>query len=257
MNTLAYTGVLILGFVTLVWVISLIKRDAGIMDIFWGLGFLVVAIFQYLTGGMHTPLRLLVLLLVLVWGLRLALHIGIRNAGKPEDARYRKWREENGKAWWWRSYFKVFLLQGTVMWVVALPLYAVFEGGIHSGLEFFPWIGAGLFTVGFFFEAVADWQLMQFKKNSSNKGKVLDKGLWATSRHPNYFGEALIWWGFGLIGLSTGAWWALISPLIMNFLLVRVSGVKMLDALLEKTNPEYSRYMNETPSFLPMGRKKA
>jgi steroid 5-alpha reductase family enzyme len=245
----------ILALVTVVWIISLIKKDAGIMDSFWGIGFILVAMNLFLQTGKVGHGQLIMLVLVLIWGLRLAGHITIRNMQHgEEDPRYKNWRDQNGKAWWWKSFIKVFLTQGAVMWVVASPIYAVFYNTTTNN-QVFAFAGLGLFVVGFLFETIADWQLLNFKKNPANKGRVLNKGLWSLSRHPNYFGEAVLWWGLGLIAVSVGAWWALISPVVMNYLLVRVSGVKMLDELLTRTNPEYASYMQNTSSFIPLMKK--
>ncbi len=248
-------GLAILGFVTGVWVLSLILKDSGIMDIFWGLGFILVTVVYYMYGSGNDDRMLLMLALVVLWGIRLAAHILVRNWGQDEDARYNNWRNEAGKAWWWKSYLKVFLLQGVVMWIVSLPLLAAHSQGGPLGL--LDWIGTGVFAFGFLFESIADMHLLLFKKNPANKGKVLDTGLWSLSRHPNYFGEATLWWGFGLIALSTGAWWTLVSPLLMTWLLLKVSGVKMLDDLLSNTKPQYRDYIKRTPAFLPLGRKAA
>jgi len=257
MNTIILnSGLIILALVTFVWIISLIKKDAGIMDSYWGIGFILVTISLFLQSPEVGHGQFIMAVLITMWGLRLSAHIAYRNLGKEEDPRYKNWRNQNGKAWWWRSYIKVFLTQGAVMWVVSAPIYAVFNNTSSNNLPL-SIAGLFLFTIGFFFETIADWQLLKFKKDPANKGKVFDKGLWALSRHPNYFGEAVLWWGLGLLALSVGAWWALISPLFMNFLLVRVSGVKMLDELLVKTNPEYASYINQTSAFLPLGRKTA
>ncbi len=243
-------GLAILVYVSIVWLISLIKKDAGIMDIFWGLGFiLVTAIIYFISDGSGVRSTLL-LLLVTVWGLRLALHIGYRNAGKPEDARYRKWREENGKNWWWKSYLKVFLLQGMIMWIVSLPLIFTMANKT-SPLTLLDYSALALWATGMFFEVVGDWQLLRFKNKPENKGMILNRGLWQYTRHPNYFGEMLIWWGFYLVALADGHPLTIISPVIMTFLLVRVSGVKMLDELLLQTKPDYAAYVKAVNAFIP------
>ncbi len=183
-------GLAILAYVTVVWIISLIKKDAGIMDILWGLGFLIVGYF-YLAADYSSALQpRLLYLLVAFWGLRLSVHIGLRNLGEPEDARYANWRAQHGEKWWWVSYLRVFILQGVVMWVVSIPLLTGLQD--KSSLALIDYIGIGLFVIGFLFEAVGDWQLRFFKKNVNNKGKVLNTGLWKYTRHPNYFGEAAL-----------------------------------------------------------------
>lgn len=244
------TGFAILAYVTIVWLLSLVKKDAGIMDVFWGLGFVLVAVISFFSGTAAGLRPVLVLTLVIVWGGRLALHIGYRNWGKPEDARYSKWREYNGRNWWWISYLKVFLLQGTIMWIVSLPLILTLTES-SGPFTFLGYIGLAFWVVGMFFEVVGDWQLLHFKSNPENKGKVLNSGLWQYTRHPNYFGEMLLWWGFYLIALDSGYPLTIVSPAIMTFLLVRVSGVRLLDELLLATKPEYAGYIKSVNAFIP------
>jgi steroid 5-alpha reductase family enzyme len=236
---------------TLLWLISLLKKDASLVDIFWGLGFIIVSFFYFNLNSNHSIRRLLVIALVFIWGLRLSLHILRRNWGRGEDPRYRTWRERGGKSFWWKSYFKVFLLQGLVLWIVSLPLLAA-QQSTKSVWTIFDAIGIFLWSLGFGFEAIGDWQLARFKRNPTNKGKVMRAGLWAYTRHPNYFGEALIWWGFYALALNTpSSWWMIISPLLMTFLLMRVSGVAMLEKSLVITKPEYKKYIESTNAFFP------
>ena len=246
-------GLVILAYVTLIWIISLLKKDAGIMDIFWGLGFIVVGYFYLAADYSHALQPRLLYVLVLLWGLRLSIHIGMRNLGEAEDARYANWRKQFGKKWWWYSYLRVFILQGAVLWIVSIPL--LFGLQDKSSLNLLDWIGLILFTLGFVFETVGDWQLRSFKKDPDNKGKVLNTGLWGLTRHPNYFGEALLWWGFTFIAVEINTFWIVISPVIMTWLLMKVSGVAMLDDLLRKTKPEYAAYIESTNAFFPGKRK--
>jgi steroid 5-alpha reductase family enzyme len=246
-------GLAILVYVSLVWLISLAKKDAGIMDIFWGPGFILAA-YTYLMVNPETTLQVSLLFgLILLWGVRLALHIGLRNAGMPEDARYANWRQQFGTRWWWYSYLRVFILQGAVMWIVSLPLLTGLQD--QSDLHVVDYVGLLLFLAGFLFEAIGDWQLRQFKKDSKNRGKVMNTGLWGLTRHPNYFGEAVLWWGLTLIAIEISTLWILISPLIMTWLLIKVSGVKMLDELLIKTKPGYAEYIRTTNAFIPGGQR--
>ncbi|MFC1483877.1 DUF1295 domain-containing protein [Candidatus Neomarinimicrobiota bacterium] len=248
-------GLVILGYITLIWVLSLVIQDAGIMDIFWGLGFIVVA-GVYIFSSPETSLPgYLLLAAVTIWGLRLTIYIAFRNLGKSEDARYQAFREKGGANWWWQSYFKVFLLQGLIMWIVSLPLLTGMAASIDRSLGWIAIFGVVVWGIGFFFEAGGDWQLVRFKRNPENKGKVLDKGLWALTRHPNYFGEMLMWWGFYLISLQSGYAWTIISPLLMTVLLLRVSGVTMLEQLLTTTKPEYAEYIRTTSTFFPWIKK--
>jgi steroid 5-alpha reductase family enzyme len=250
-----FAAIIILLFITILWWISLIIKNASIIDIFWGIGFVILAWLEYSISSFISPAKLLLTILVTLWGIRLALHIGIRNWGQPEDFRYAKWRSENGASWWWVSYFKVFLLQGLIMWIVAAPILSLrVTDGIPplSAIDLF---AASIWTVGWVFETLSDLQLTRFKANPGNKGKLLTTSLWKYTRHPNYFGDALQWWAFYLIAANTGAWWTIFSPLLMTFLLIKVSGV----TLLEKTmvsKPGYEDYMKKTSSFFPLPPKK-
>ncbi len=239
---------------SLLWLVSLALKNASIVDVFWGLGFVVVG-WYYLHSCSDTPTvrGWLVCGLVTVWGLRLALHIGIRNSGSGEDYRYAKWREEAGARFWWISFFKVFLLQAILLWIVSSSLLLAQLGPVAPFLGLLEAIGIGLWAVGFFFEVVADWQLARFKREPKNKGQVMRGGLWSLSRHPNYFGEAVLWWGIGVLALPVGGWLALLSPLMITFLLLRISGVTMLDAALVDRRPGYAEYIRSTPAFFPLG----
>jgi len=251
-ETLLRSLLLILACMTLLWLLSLLKRDASLVDIFWGLGFIIASLFYFnLTQNHHSIRQWLVITLVIIWGLRLSLHILRRNWGHGEDYRYRVWREQAGKAFWWKSYFKVFLLQGIVLWIVSWPLPAA-QQSTKPLWTIFDVSGIILWSSGFFFETVGDFQLTRFKRNPANKGKVMRAGLWAYTRHPNYFGEALIWWGFYMFALTaSSSWWTIISPLLMTFLLMRVSGVAMLEKSLVVTKPEYKNYIESTNAFFP------
>ncbi|MCF7808014.1 MAG: DUF1295 domain-containing protein [Candidatus Marinimicrobia bacterium] len=247
-----YGGLAIWLYVTAIWILSLLIKRADIMDTFWGLGFILSSqVYAYYLPQRSLAASIL-LSLVILWGLRLAVYIGARAWGQSEDARYLKWRNENGPRWWWFSYLKVFLLQGVFMWIVS---YVLLMAQVNASMNVFSYIGLGLFTVGFLFESVGDCQMWAFKRKPENKGKVLDSGFWKYTRHPNYFGESLLWWGFGFFALSGGHWYALISPLIMHWLLLKVSGVAMLDKLLTDTKPEYREYIRTTSAFLPWLKK--
>jgi len=223
------------------------------MDIFWGPGFIVVGYF-YLAADYSSALQpRLLYLFVLLWGLRLSIHIGVRNLSHAEDARYANWRVQYGTKWWWLSYLRVFILQGVVMWIVSIPLLTGLQD--QSSLTILDGVGILFFAVGFLVESLGDWQLRQFKKDSSNKGEVMDTGLWGLTRHPNYFREALLWWGLTLIAIELNTFWIIISPVIMTWLLMKVSGVAMLDDLLRKTKPDYAEYIENTNAFFPGKRK--
>ncbi len=234
-----------LAFGLAVW-----RRNNGLADVFWGLGFITVAITATLVSGSTSVRTWLVLLLVVCWGVRLAVHIGRRNWGKGEDYRYREWREQWGRWWLLRTYLQVFVLQGCLLVAIALPLWWLpFQTSGQLGI----WdvVGAMIWLVGFGFEAVGDWQLTQFKKNPANKGQLMTAGLWRYTRHPNYFGEATMWWGIAVIAWSGGLGvWSLVSPVTITWLLTQVSGIP----LLEKKylgRPDFERYRQQTSAFIP------
>jgi steroid 5-alpha reductase family enzyme len=197
--------------------------------------------------------------LTTLWGLRLALHILIRNWGHGEDRRYQAWRAQYGARFWWVSLFTVFGLQGVLLWAISLVLQVGQLSAIPARLSAIParlvvldFMGVIIWAVGFIFEAVSDWQLYRFKAVPENKGKVMKKGLWAYTRHPNYFGESLVWWGLFLITLATpGSGWVVISPLLIGFLLLKVSGVTLLEKTIVDSRPEYAEYIKSTSSFIP------
>ena len=248
----ATTGLWILGLMTVLWIVSLLLKDSSIVDIFWGAGFVLSAWVSFLQTLDSLGWRdCLALTLVTVWGLRLTIHILIRNWGKGEDFRYVKMREENGNQWWWKSYFKVFLLQGILMWIIAAPLTAVQIPGNQDAHGVLDFIGLALWLFGFYFEALGDLQLSRFKGNPENKGKVLQSGVWRYTRHPNYFGDSAQWWAYYLIALSAGGWWTIFSPILMTLLLVRVSGVSLLEKALTNTKPGYEDYIKRTSAFIP------
>jgi steroid 5-alpha reductase family enzyme len=259
MSFLAVYGIgllVILGCMTVLWLISLYLKNSSIVDIFWGTGFVVVnGVYLALSPDGFLPRQLLIGILVTVWGLRLSIHVLTRNWRTGEDFRYRKWREENGPRWWWKSFFQVFLLQGLLMSIVSAPLLAANYGPRPDRLTVIDAVAVIFWGVGFFFESVGDAQLVRFKADSANKGKVLDTGVWRYSRHPNYFGDAAQWWGFYLIGACAGGWWTIFSPIIMTLLLLRVSGVALLEKNME-TRPGYKEYIQRTNAFIPGPPKK-
>jgi len=245
-------GLVIFGLMTLLWMISLALENASIVDIFWGVGFVIVTWVTFLlTPEGFATRKWLINLLVTIWGLRLSLHILIRNWGKPEDFRYRVWRQEAGAAWWWRSFFKVFILQGIILWIVATPLLAAQMSAQPNQLTWLDLLAIPVWLIGFFFEAVGDWQLRRFKSNSANQGQVMQTGVWRYTRHPNYFGDATQWWAYYLIALAAGAWWSIFSPILMTALLLRVSGVTLLEKTLKEEKPGYKEYIETTSGFIP------
>jgi steroid 5-alpha reductase family enzyme len=238
------------GF-TALWLASLARRDASLVDRFWGLAFVVLAGYWSGLGEAPPARRGLVLALVSLWGLRLSLHLTRRNWGRGEDYRYREMRAKWGARFPWMSLVTVHWLQAAIAWLVAWPLWAALALPGPRDLGGLDFAGALLWLVGFLFEAIGDEQLARFKRDPSNRGRVCDRGLWRYTRHPNYFGDACLWWGFGLIGLAAGPWWILAGPLAMTFLLLKVSGVALLEKRLGETRPEYRDYIERTNAFVP------
>ncbi len=245
-------GLVILVLMSLLWLLSLALKNSSIVDIFWGTGFVITAWAAFLlTPEGFIQRKLLIAGLVTIWGLRLSLHILIRNWGKPEDFRYQAWRKEAGPAWWWRSFFKVFLLQGVLLWIISAPLLAAQLHPQPDHLIWLDYLAIPVWLIGFFFEAVGDWQLTRFKADPTNKGKVMNRGVWRYTRHPNYFGDATQWWAYYLIAAAAGGWWTIFSPAIMTFLLTRVSGAKLLEKSLKEEKPGYREYVESTSEFIP------
>ncbi len=248
---------LIIAFVSLVWILSVILKNAGIIDIFWGLTFVLVTVFYFIVTPEISARKILVSTLVLIWGIRLSVHIFMRNLGKPEDYRYQEFRKNYGeKRYWWFSYFQVFLLQGTLAWLISTPLAAINYYALDKPLGAIDILALLLWLTGFIFETGGDWQLSRFKSNPANKGKLLQTGFWKYTRHPNYFGDAAVWWGFGLFSIAAGAWFPVFSPVLMTWLLLQVSGVAMLERTLINTKPGFDEYINKTNSFIPWIPKK-
>lgn len=238
---------------TILWAVSLRLENSSIADVAWGPGILVIGLTYYFTSHGAPVRALLTLALLAIWAIRLAVHLGIRTRERGEDFRYVKWRDEYDH-WWLVSYFKVFLLQAVAAWIISLPIYFAIVSLAPASLTIVDYIGVALFVCGLLFESVGDEQLRRFRGNRANKGKVLDSGLWHYTRHPNYFGEAVLWWGFGVIGLATGGVPGLFGPAIMTYLLIYVSGVALLEStLIEK--PGYVYYVGKTPAFLPLPAK--
>ncbi len=232
------------------FVVALLVRRNDIADIGWGPGFLLVAVVTLLASPGATPRQILVLVLVALWALRLAIHIGRRNLGKPEDRRYQAWREQWGDAFIVRSYLQVFLLQGLFMFLVSLPIQVVMASE-RDGLGALAILGTLLWVVGFIFESVGDYQLDRFKADPANKGKVMSQGLWRYTRHPNYFGEVTQWWGILLIGLGVPwGWLGIIGAATITVLIIGVSGIPMLEKHFQG-RPGWKEYEARTSAFFP------
>lgn len=249
--------ILLIALFSLLWLVSVKLGDASIADIFWGPGFLVSAIFYFLQDGPATPRKIMVLILVALWSIRLCLHIFLRNAGKGEDFRYREFRRKYGeKRYWWISYFQTFLLQGLLMWLISVTLLGAICEGNNGEITWSDIAGLVVMATGLLFESFSDRQLVRFRSDPANKGKVLSTGLWKYSRHPNYFGDAMVWCGFALLSVSAGHLPEIAGAILMVFLLVRVSGVVLLEKTLKNDKPGYAEYMRRTPAFIPWFPKK-
>lgn len=242
----------ILGFMTFVWIISIILKNSSIVDFFWGLGFIMVSVVSIFLSQIVCLKNYLVLIMVSLWGSRLAIHILIRNWGKGEDYRYQNFRKKAGKNWWIISLFKVFMLQGAILFIISLGIQYINLSLNNLNISIINIIGIFIFLTGFLCESISDIQLYRFVNTKDNNGKVINKGLWKYSRHPNYFGESLIWWGiFFFAIISFESLILIISPLLITFLIYKVSGVKMLEKDLVKQIPGYKNYMDTTSAFIP------
>jgi steroid 5-alpha reductase family enzyme len=233
----------------LVWLLSVRLSDVSIVDVFWGLGFTAIAALSGFLTADPSPRKFLIITLTSLWGLRLSAYLAWRKFGTPEDHRYRSMRESIGSHFWLVSLFVVFGLQGIIMNIVALPVMAGELDG--SPLNGWAVLGIGLWGVGILFETVGDYQLARFKANPINQGKVMDRGLWRYTRHPNYFGDFMVWWGIYFAALSQSTWWTAIGPMVMSFLLLRVSGVTLLERSLQRSKVGYADYIARTSSFFP------
>ena len=243
---------------TTLWIISVFIKNVSIVDLFWGFGFVMVNLYYFIVTGESNTIKLVLLILVSIWGLRLSIYLAMRNIGKGEDFRYQEFRKNFGEhRYWWFSFFQTFLLQGVLMWIISLPLLGVninSESGITPVLFY---SGLIVWIIGFVFETGGDYQLSKFKKNKNNKGKVLSTGFWKYTRHPNYFGDSAVWWGYGLLSLSVGGYWYIIGSIIMTLLIIKVSGVALLEKSLKTQKPEYKEYIKNTSAFFPWFPKKS
>ena len=263
-------GVLLVGAI-LTWLLSLARKNVAIVDSVWSLFFLAVGLtYARVSAGAGAsappsadfaitwtwgPRTVLTVLMLTVWSLRLAIYLTARNWGHGEDRRYVAIRARHEPGFGFKSLYLVFLLQALLAWIISLPvLGAILSPGPQS-LGLLDVAGIALWAVGLFFEAVGDWQLSRFKSAAANRGKVMDRGLWRYTRHPNYFGDFCVWWGFFLIALAGGAWWSALGPLVMSTLLMRVSGVTLLEKDIGKRRADYADYIRCTNAFFPGPRR--
>jgi steroid 5-alpha reductase family enzyme len=242
----------IMVLMTTLWIISVIIKNVSIVDLFWGLGFVITTGYYFLTTDGSGPRKIILMILVALWGLRLSLYLAWRNIGKGEDFRYKQFRQNYGeKRYWWISFFQTFLLQGVLMWLISAPLLGAQFYAAGNSLGILDFIGIVFWLVGFSFEAGGDFQLARFKAVHGNKGKVLNTGFWRYTRHPNYFGDAAAWWGYGLICFAAGSYLPVLGSILMTALIIKVSGVALLEKSLKDKKPEYKAYIEKTSAFLP------
>lgn len=244
-----------LSYMSFMFILALIKKDNSIVDVAWGLGFILLAFYTLIAVGNYEARQIIVTALVTIWGLRLAVRIFIRNRGKGEDFRYKKWRADWGKYWVIRSYLQVFLLQGVMMMLIA-SAFIIINSSSEGGLGVLDALGILIWLTGFAFEAVSDYQLDKFKADEQSKGKILDTGLWRYSRHPNYFGEVVQWWGIFIMALMVeGGWAGIISPFVITFLILKISGIPILEKAMSE-NPAFKAYKAKTSVFFPLPPKE-
>lgn len=252
------TAAVLVAWMLLFWVLSVPLRNVAVVDVAWGLGFVMVALSAAWVSPGNGINHWLLPALVGIWGCRLSGYLAWRNHGKPEDKRYQAMRDYRGPSFVWSSLYIVFGLQAVILWIVSLPVQL---GILRAAASWHPLhlIGIVFWLTGVLFETVGDWQLARFLADPDSKGKVMDRGLWHYTRHPNYFGDFLVWWGFyfiALAGVGELVWWTIIGPLLMSFFLMRVSGVLMLEAGLKQTRAGYAEYIRRTNGFFPWRPKR-
>ncbi|MGM0438908.1 MAG: DUF1295 domain-containing protein [Patescibacteria group bacterium] len=252
MNYYFFLAIALLTYMSFLFLISLIKKRNDVADIGWGLGFVLLAwisfYFSYQAVGFSFR-SIIVSAMITLWGFRLAGHIYLRNKGKEEDYRYKKWREEWGKWFYLRSYGQVYILQGILLFTISLPVLFI-NKNTGVALEFLDVIAILIWLVGFFFEVVSDYQLKKFI-DDPNKSGIMEEGLWKYSRHPNYFGEVAGWWGIWLLAASAGGWWTIISPITITLLILKISGIPLLEEKLSKRDG-FEEYKQRVSKFIPL-----
>jgi len=255
MNIFLLALIVIIAHFTVFFIIGQLLKNNSVVDIGWGLGFVVLVVVGLLTQSGANILALVISIFVSIWGLRLTYYIAKRNYKKPEDFRYQNMRKKWGNKVAINAFFKVYMLQALIMYIVAMPILVAFNGGTNE-YNIIVSLGVLVWLIGFIFESVSDAQLRKFVKNNKNKGKIIKSGLWRYTRHPNYFGEATMWWGLFLIALpSELGLLAVVSPLLITYLLLYVSGVPMLEKKYEN-NEEFQEYKKTTSKFFPLPPKK-
>jgi steroid 5-alpha reductase family enzyme len=231
------------------WLVSVWRKDVSHVDVLWGPAIATAGTTWLLLAASPGPRSTLAVALAWAWALRLAAYVLVRNLGKGEDRRYQEIRARNEPGFWWKSAYLVFLLQAVLACVVGLPLFGTAQTATPLGV--LDALGAMLAVAGLVIETVADWQLRAFLRTPAAGRGVLDRGLWRYSRHPNYFGDCCLWWGLGLLGVAAGAWWTLLGPALLTFLLLRVSGVALTEKDIAGRRPDYQAYIRRTSAFVP------
>lgn len=252
-DLLLSTALAVFLLMTAGWAASLVLRNVTVVDSLWGLGFVIVSWIGYAAGEGWEVRRLAVAALATLWGLRLSLYLTARNRGRPEDPRYAAWRRASGTRFAWVSLFKVFWLQAAFLWVIALVLLAPQAAPGPARLTAWDAAGGFLALFGILFETVADRQLARFKADPQNRGRVMDRGLWRFSRHPNYFGECLVWWGFYGIALAVpGGVYTILSPVLVTLVLLKMTGIPLTERSILERRPAYRDYQRRTSAFIPL-----
>jgi steroid 5-alpha reductase family enzyme len=249
-SILIHSFIAIVAFILVVYAIAQFLKDNSIVDIAWGIGFIIATAVACYESHLFFTQNLLVNILTLIWGLRLSIYIFVRHSGKGEDYRYKEMREGWGNNVALMGLLKVFLPQAVIMFIIAFPILVI-NCFPHNSLRLTDIAGAAIWLLGFYFEALGDAQMFHYKKDPSNKGKVMNRGLWKYTRHPNYFGEATMWWGIFIIAIPSGyIWFSVFSPIVITLLIIKITGVELLEKKY-KDNPQYQLYIKTTNSFLP------
>lgn len=239
------------------WIFSNILKDSSLADVYWGIYFIFIALGLFFQSSVHNKIQYIALTLTVIWGLRLAGHIALRKVGKPEDFRYQKWRTDWGKKFWWKNLLQNYLFQAFLALIISTSIIVIFYNQTSNvTVHWWQYLAIILWLFGFIFEAVSDHQLTQFLKNRINKESIINQGLWKYSRHPNYFGEITQWWALWILTIGLSYYYiALLSPLLITFLIVYVSGIPMLEKRYQN-NKNYIIYKKNTPILIPFFKKR-
>lgn len=250
MNYFITIAIILFLYMSSWFLLSVLKKRNDLADIAWGLGFFLLSWISFFLGQIQGLRGLLACFLVTIWGLRLAWHIHSRNKNKSEDYRYAKWREDWGKWFYLRSYLQVYMLQGVFLFLIVFPVLLI-NKSLDTSLNFLDIVALVVWLIGFIFESVGDYQLKRFIKNPNNRGQLMQSGLWRYTRHPNYFGEVVQWWGIWLLALSvTNGLFSIIGPITITILILKVSGIPLLEEKMRE-KPQFAEYARRTSIFIP------